>query len=101
MRSHGQRMAERFREHESQWFCFLTKIHDMYDTVDAVLEPDHPLLKRPRIVVTCPFGADVAEIKGLFSAKGWDGPVYESWFAKNGIERRIERGDLTCTLTRR
>lgn len=77
-------MLTRFRSYEQQAFCFLTTMPDPTVDITAELEPIHPLLKRPRIVVTCPPGTKVPDIKAVFTKRGWDGALYEAWWVKNG-----------------
>jgi hypothetical protein len=78
-------MLERHQDHERRWFAFMTHTdRPAGDPVTVELEPFHPDLKKPRIVVTCPRGAGVSHVKAAFVKRGWEGPIYDAWWVKNG-----------------
>ena len=67
MRTHADSMAERREEHQRDDLALLRVEGDW----DFRFEPNHPMLRRPRLTVSVPAGAPPVDIEARFTDAGW------------------------------
>lgn len=82
---------QRTVDYQRQDVCFLTLLETI-GGVRLVHEPCHPLLRRPRIEITCPVGTDVDDIRTAFRQNGLES-LYDQWWERNGKDL-VEKGYL-------
>jgi len=91
MRTHAQSMLQRQRDYDSQEMVFNTIFRP--GSIAVRYEKRHPLLKRPRLCVLCPFRAKVKDVKEAIRQDGWPEVVVEQWVRKNA-NLLVKRGHL-------
>jgi hypothetical protein len=86
-------MLRRQQEYDAERICFLTIAEDRFGKVMIEFEERHPLLRRPRILVTCPYATTFSEIAVAFRDAGWNETTCERWMVANGYSL-ARKGDL-------
>jgi hypothetical protein len=92
--SQVEQMLDRKRDYDRTKMAYLTVLDETVEGVEVRYEVCNPLLRRPRITVTCRPGTTLAAIAESLSDVGWDDVYYRQWLVNNG-QGLVAKGRLT------
>ena len=84
MSGHAQAQADRLRQYQAEALAFHTcRGEGDSPLVDLLVEPRHPILNRPRLVVTLRGAARPADVEEAFRLCNLS-ELYQMWWEKSG-----------------